>query len=111
VREPQRQVGKVNCSETQEFHVTAEFKSQSSNCMAILSGRNIINKRDAGLKGSFSSRFFMKSVYCKLLWRQFFMWPAHPAVFPEKPRIGSCGYAFLQTRAFMADRVPVSEEG
>ena len=34
----------------------AEFKCQSTNCIAMLNARTIINRRDAGLKGSFSSR-------------------------------------------------------
>jgi len=91
-REQQRQVGRS----TVQFHVSAEFKCQSSNCIAILSARTIINKRNAGLKGSWD---FIKSIYCKLLQRQFSIRPAHPAAFPEKPRIVShenCGYAFLQ---------------
>ena len=33
MRELQKQAGRVNCSETQEFHVAAEFKCQSSNCV------------------------------------------------------------------------------
>lgn len=39
--------------------MAAEFKCQSSNCIAILSARAIINQRDAGLKGSFSSRILL----------------------------------------------------
>lgn len=53
--------------ETQEFYIVTGFKYQSSNYIVVLSARTIINKRDAGLKGSFSSRISSNLFYYKLL--------------------------------------------